>query len=218
MCRADIGITLVPLHKRNLVQCRRLFWCIAKEYARARTALNPEIPKAFVLFDEVIARIEPRRDLERILPHAIGRIVDPALGIHIEKHRAERFDRRGIKPIGQSADRARIAKRVDKKLVWIDDKRPMPRRVFPLEPIEPIHAEARTLVACCRGPERNVGLLFEIFTAAVIAVVVDDQEVIDAELAIILEKIGKPHKFVAQGGKDKDVGWRNIGGAILYNL
>lgn len=66
----------------------------------------------------------------------------------------------------------------------------MPVRKTRLQPVEPIHTEARALVAVARMPERNIGLVSQIFQRSVIAVVVHHQKMVNAHVTVILQKIG----------------------------
>ena len=104
-------------------------------------------------------RVEPARDLERVLTRVIGAARPAAPWIHVQKHGRERLHRRCVKPVRQRHQRARVAMRIDQEFVGIDGQAPMPAAVFAQQkPVQPIHAEARFLVAAMGVPQRHVRL------------------------------------------------------------
>mmetsp|Transcript_3030 Transcript_3030/g.10258 ORF Transcript_3030/g.10258 Transcript_3030/m.10258 type:complete len:265 (-) Transcript_3030:53-847(-) len=214
MGRAFIGIPPMPFDQRRLVERGRLLGVIGKEHAGARPALNPQVTEFLVLFDHVIAGIEPGRNLQRVLPGAIGHRVDPPLGIHIEQHRAKGFDLRGIQPIGQRANGPRVAERVDKELVGIDHQCPMPMPVFRLQPVEPVNAEPRALVTRLGGPQRHILLLRQIIRTAIGAVIIHDQEMRNPQIAIVTQEIGQANMLIPHGRKEQHVTGANTVGAV----
>ena len=66
------------------------------------------------------------------------------------------------------------------------------------------YAEAGAAIAGPRGPERDIRLPRQIFAAAVVAVVVDDQEVVDPKLAVVVQEIRQAHTFIAHRRKQED--------------
>lgn len=73
-----------------------------------------------------------------------------------------------------------------------------------LQPTQPIDAEARQPVAVLCCPDRHVVLRGKIFGSPVIAVIIDDQEMIDAQRTVMVQKVRQPHHFVSHGPKDED--------------
>jgi hypothetical protein len=63
----------------------------------------------------------------------------------------------------------------------------------------------RALVARAGPPERNIGLAGKVFGAAVIAIVVHQQEMADPKIAIVFQEIGKADVFVSDRRKEKDI-------------
>ena len=78
-------------------------------------------------------------------------------------------------------------------------------RMFHLEPVKPIYAKARTFITFVGVPDRNIGLLHQIFQRAIAAVIIDNEEVINALVAIIFEKIRQPDLLVAHGGETENI-------------
>ena len=76
--------------------------------------------------------------------------------------------------------------------------------VLHLQPVQPIHAKAGAFIAVRGGPQRHIGLFRQILAAAIIAVIVNDEEMVDPHLPVIAQEKRQAHAFVAQGGKDKD--------------
>ena len=137
-----------------------------------------------------------------------------ALWIHIQQHGRERLNRRRVEPIRQCANGSRIAERKNKQLIWIDDQGPMPMAVSHQQPVHPIDAKAGPLIALSCRPKRNVRLIREILSPTIIAIVVDHQKVVNAEVAIILKEIRQPHVFVAQCRDKQNIAFANLRGAI----
>ena len=120
----------------------------------------------------------------------------------------------GVEPVGECLEGAGIAEGVDEKLVRIDDQRPVPVSVFPLEPGDPIHPEPSSLIARSRPPERDIRLAGKVLGAAIVAIIVDQQKMPDPKIAVVFQEIGKADIFVADRRKQKDVVWLDLLGAI----
>ncbi len=98
----------------------------------------------------------------------------PALWIHVQQHRAERPDVGRVEPVGQRAQSG-ACRRTDRRETRPDRRQaPVAVGVFALQPVQPVHAEPRGLVAALCGPERHIRLIGQIFGRAIGAVVVDD--------------------------------------------
>ena len=54
-------------------------------------------------------------------------------------------------------------------------------------------------------PKRHVGLIGQVIAAAIGAVIVHDQEMIDPHVAVVIHEIGQADMFVPQGRKQQDV-------------
>ena len=76
--------------------------------------------------------------------------------------------------------------------------------IFALQRGDPVHPEARVLVAAMGGPERDIGLLLQVFARPVIRPVIDDEEVVHPQIAVIAQEIGQADAFVPQGGEEED--------------
>ena len=200
----DIGIGPVPVDQRDLVQRRGGIGVIGKERPRARPALNPQIAVPVVALQRVIAAVEPLGNLERILPLVIGPGLDMPLGVHVQQHRRKRPHRAGVQPVGQGAQRPRLAERIDQKFIDIDRQAPMTMAIAPLQMRQPIHPERRRLVAGRGGPDRHVRLLGQIFAGAVVAGIVDEQKVVHPQIAVIAQKIRQPDPLIPHGGQRND--------------
>ena len=78
-------------------------------------------------------------------------------------------------------------------------------RIFALQPVQPIDAKARAFIAVLGGPERDIVLLGQIFAAAIVAVVIDDQEMIDPQVPVIFQEKWQANPFVSQGGENEQI-------------
>jgi hypothetical protein len=81
----------------------------------------------------------------------------------------------------------------------------VPGTVNPQKAVHPVDAEPRAFVAVRRGPDRAIGLRREVVPAAVIAVVVDEEEMRDAAIAVVFQEIAQPRPFVAERRETQDV-------------
>ena len=80
----------------------------------------------------------------------------------------------------------------------------MPVAVLPLQPAQPVHLEPRKPVTVLRRPERYIFLCRKIGGSAIIAAVIDDQEMTDTQLSVVLQKVRQTRHFIAQGHKTQD--------------
>ena len=60
----------------------------------------------------------------------------------------------------------------------------------------------------------HIGLFGQIFAAAIVAVIVDDEEMVDAHLPVVAQEKWQTDTFVAQGGKDQDRIAGEAGGTV----
>ena len=90
----------------------------------------------------------------------------------------------------------------------------MPVAIAALQMGQPIDTKVRRLVAGLGRPDRNVGLIGQIFTGAVVAVIVDEQEMIDAQIAVVLQEERQADPFVADGGQKQNRLWNDLRGAV----
>ena len=86
-------------------------------------------------------------------------------------------------------------------------------RVFRLQPVEPVDPEFRALVAACGRPDRHVGLGGQELAAAIVGIVVDDEEMADAHVTVILQEIVEPDTFVPEDREQQDIVARHLFGA-----
>ena len=204
MGRADIDIGFVPFDQRDLVERGRLLWGVAKEDPGSWTPLDPQIAKGGIATDLIVAAVKPLRNLERVLPLAIGLIGDRTFWIHVEQHCRKGSDLGRIQPIGQRADGPRLAKGIDEEFIRIDGQAPMAMAIAAQQMADPIHAKAAFLVARLGPPQGDVGLIPEIFKRPIGGAVVHHEKVIDSQVAVIAQEIRQTYPFVAQGHECKD--------------
>jgi hypothetical protein len=74
----------------------------------------------------------------------------------------------------------------------------------PLQMRQPIDTETRRLIAGIGRPDRHVRLFCQILAGAILAVIVNKQEVIDAEITVILHEEGQPDPFIPNGRKQQN--------------
>ena len=76
--------------------------------------------------------------------------------------------------------------------------------VAPLQPVQPVDPEAGALVARPRGPERDILLPGKVFARPVGAAVVNDQEVIHPEIAVVFQEERQPDPLVPERREAQD--------------
>ena len=126
-------------------------------------------------------------------------------GVEVQHQRPHRRDILAVQPAGQSAQLMRLGSRVDQQLIHIHRHRPVPGPVAPLQSGQPIHPETGRLVAGIAPPERYIGLPGKIIRAAVVAAVVYEEEMGNAQPAVMLQEEWQPQHFIAQGREKQDV-------------
>ena len=205
VCGTGIGITMVPFDQRDLVQCGRGFRAVGKEDACAGATLYPQVLQKVISLERVIAGIKPTGDVQRVLSGLIRHRINRAFGIHVEQHRAEGPGVAAVEPVGQRPDGPRVAERVDEEFVGIDSQAPVTVAISAQQPVHPVHAEAGSLVAFARVPDRHIGLRSEQFRRAIRAVIVDKNEMGHAHFPVVFQEIGQPDAFVAQRAEHQNV-------------
>ena len=121
-----------------------------------------------------------------------------------------------LEELAERPERAGLHHRVDQELVGVDDDAPAPLPVAAQKVVDPEHAEAAVAVARLRMPDRDVGLTRRPVHQAVGGIVVDDEEVPDAEPAVVVGEARQPRPLVAQAGDEQDVGGPDPVGAVLH--
>ena len=211
---ARIGIAPVPFYKRHLAHRRRAARIGGKEHARARPALYPQVLQVLLAAHRIVPGIEPAQRFERIAPLRNGLRRERPLGIHVKHQRSKGSAPLPLQPVAERREGARLVIGIDKAFVGIERQAPMPVPVPHHQPDKPVHPEARPLVAVRGGPERHIALRGKMLTSAVIACVLDDQEMIHAETAMMGEEMPDPRHFVAHGGKAQDIAPANSAGPV----
>ena len=87
--------------------------------------------------------------------------------------------------------------------VRIDGQDPVTGAVFHQKPIQPICPKTCFLVAVRCMPNGYVRLIGQIFKRPIRAVVIDDQEMVDPQIPVILEKIWETDLFISQRGEQQ---------------
>ena len=121
-----------------------------------------------------------------------------------------------LEELGERPERARLHHRVDQELVGVDDDAPALAPVAAQEVVDPEHAEAAVAVARLGVPDRDVRLLARPVHEAVGRLVVNDEEVADAEPAVVLDEARHARPLVPEAGDEQDVGGSDRRGAVLH--
>ena len=211
----DIGIAPVPFDQGHLVQRGGLGGFVLEKYPRTRPALYPQVSIFGIARDRVVAAVEPRCDLHRVLPLLIGFIPQPSLGVDIQQHRAKAADLAVVQPVGQRLNRPRIAKRIGKEFIRIDNQHPMPVRVFAFEVVHPVDTEPRPPIAGIGMPDRDILHPAQVIGTAVVGPVIDKEKVVDPQLSIILQEIREPDFLVPHGADKQDIIGTDGAGVVL---
>ena len=152
--------------------------------------------------------------LQRVVTGAVAPLRDRLFRVKVQRQRAQRMLALTFQPVGQGGQGPGLPIRVDQDLVGIQRQAPVPVAVPQHQPGQPVHPETRGLVAGAGLPQRHVRLPDQPGGAAVRAAVVDNQELPDAQLAVMLQHEGKPLAFVAHTQKAQDVAPADFGGSI----
>ena len=87
--------------------------------------------------------------------------------------------------------------------------------ITPLQCVHPIHAKPRGFVAACRMPDRDIWLSLQMIHHPIIAVIVDDQKMIDPKVPVIPQKIRHADRFVVKRANQKRVAGFDLRRVVL---
>ena len=147
--------------------------------------------------DDVAGRIEERADLEQRGRASGTGLGDGPLRIHVDHH-----GRDGVEP--RVFDRAAVVVQVQglaagehEVLVGVDDRDPSAHTVLVEQPVHPVHPQRGRRIRAGRAEDVDIGLLQQHVHRAVIRAVVDDEEAVHAERAMVLKREDQARRLVA---------------------
>lgn len=90
----------------------------------------------------------------------------------------------------------------------------MPVRIFTLKPVQPINAKARAAVAGAREPNRDIGLVAQIFQRPIVTVIVHEKEMIHTLFTVVFKEVREADFLVPLGAKQQNIVGPNLVGPV----
>ena len=131
-------------------------------------------------------------------------LADRAVRVHVEQQAEQRLRLDVIEVAAEQRQRQLLVVRIDELLVGVDGQRPVPVAEGVEHGVHPVHAPMAAGVAVGGGEDVYVRFAGEQLKRAVGRAVVDDEEAIDAERAMMTKRRRQAQRLVAHNQERPD--------------